>query len=839
MCKRNFVLFFLISVSALFPKLLGFVANAQSTPESIFSVTGTVEDEKKNSIPYATVAVSLSSSPSKVFKAIASDDYGRFTLMLPKGKYIFKFRSVGSKEGIRSVELDSLGVDLGTIVLQENITELREVVVRPLVEKNAREIIYNITSDPDREKSSMLNIFAKVPLLSVINGRITAENDPTKTIVILRNGRIDPLFSGGVSYNEVMRRLPAMGFTDIRILLDKPEKYKDYDYVISVTADKTQRLYGGVGESKASYQLDRNLNLGQRVTASADKIRMAGGIGYGWNKPLTSENSTSMLGTDYSTSNIDRTKSEANKYSGNVFLSQDISGKQFVSGRFSIAKSDANTYKYGITESHIGNQLVSLINNNTFLDNKSTSFEGHLAYQYDFKQHVKVFSMSYTVKTSPSENDQIQSFEDASASLLNSTLKQTKTHDYSHYFSMDYTDKLTPKLTLSGKAALLMSNTDRETRKYDTTTGTEIENINGYDYFKRPVNRIDGSLSLSWAPSNNIYFLTGIRPDYILNTSEIKLISGIDEPSYYNEHKWAFNTFFTTGITLGGKKTPSAMPTMPSFSSLTFNYSINQSRPSYYFLSNYIDDSNPNYIVTGNPFLKNETVHNLSVRLMNPKHIIPQLSYSFSNDRITRYWYETPDGKTVQSYINGGEYRSINLTLQKNVIFNGKNPQKMSTLTILLNGRYSEEKIEGNNTESYNLIGSVSHLMRIFNGYSLSSSLLYVGYYDSGYNVVKDAIPWDFSLMLSKPFRLKNGMRLLFSAKCADVFRWNKSTENIVNSEAFRMSQNSINRRIPVSVSLTLNFGSFKVKPVKSAMSAGQLDGFAAPGQEEIRITKD
>ena len=180
--------------------------NAQSAPENMFSVTGTVEDAEKNPVYYATVSISLSATPNRVYKAMASNDRGKFTLELPKGKYIFKFRSVGYKEGVRNIELDSLGVDLGTIVLQENTTELQEIVVRPLVEYNAREIVYNITADPDREKSGMLDIVSKVPFLSVIDDKIVAENDPNKSIIILRNGKKDPLFSGGgVSYNEVMR----------------------------------------------------------------------------------------------------------------------------------------------------------------------------------------------------------------------------------------------------------------------------------------------------------------------------------------------------------------------------------------------------------------------------------------------------------------------------------------------------------------------------------------------------------------------------------------------------------------------------------------------------------
>ena len=633
-----------------------------------------------------------------------------------------------------------------------------------------------------------------------------------------------------------------MGFTEIRILLEKPEQYEGYDYVISVTADKTQRLFGVVGESAGSYGLSRSLNLTQRFTGSADKLRMSGNIGYSMSKPVATESTSSTTASDYFLSDVEWSKTETNSYSGNISLSQDITEKQYLTGNLSISKNNNKNSKYGISEFHTKGLVDSLTNNNTFVDNASTSFSGNLAYHYDIKPSKQAFSMSYTVSTSPSENNQIQSRENQTSGSWNSSLRQSESSNYSHVLSVDYRDRLTPKLTLTGRTSLLIANNDRETRKYDTSTGTEIEDIDVYDYFKRPVRRIDGSLSLSWLASRNINITARVRPDYMLNTSKITMISGTDEPSYYAESNWAFNSALGVRITFPKKMLPAnltnmsrpAMPSPPNI--LNFNYSISQSRPNYRLLSNYIDDTNPNYLETGNPFLKNETTHALSLALGNSKLLNPSLSYRFSNDRITNYWYETPDNKTIRSYMNGGQYKYVSLALNKG--FMKMNSQGSIMLMTSVAGSYMSEKVDGYSLERYGVNGMSVYSATIFKNYTLSGILMYIKYFTSGYSG-SDFDPWHLDIRVDRKFALKNGMKLSLSAGTDNVFGWSRRTDTFVNSGSFRMDRSVISKRTPIFVSCSLNFGTFKVKPVKNAMSKGTQAGFSDGPKDESAPPKN
>lgn len=839
MNKKITLLFFFLIV--LIPGITGFTVDAQSETKNQITVTGVVIDTTRVPIPYATFFISLPAMPSNVYKAVASDEKGSFRLSLPKGEYIVKVTSVGYKDKTVSLALDSLDTDLGSIILQESITQLQEFVVKPLIEQNAREIIYNITSDPDREKSNMLDMFAKVPLLSVIDDKIVAENDPRKSIIILRNGRQDALFSGGVSFNEVMLKLPAMGFTDIRVLLDKPKKYENYDYVISVTADKSQRLFGAVGESGGSYRIDRRLDLSQRVTASADKIRMAATAGYEWSKPLTSESFLSTQGAGFSLEGHDQTESTTKKYTGNLNFSRDISEKQYIAGRFSLSLEDNGSQRYGTTEHQISGLAPFLKNNRTVADRNNDSFEGYLSYNYDIKPGIKILSMSYTIKALPSDHRQMQTLEEITANSRVSTLKQVDEHEYSHYLSIDYIDRLTPKISLTGRTSLLVANNERETREYDgATPEPEYYNRDAYDYFNRSVRRFDGLLSISWLLSRNMNLSAGIRPDYMFNSSRIKMISGTQDPTFYNERDWAYDANVGVRFTFHKKTKPAVnrdkpvitpmMPPTPTI--LNLSYRVNQSRPSYLYLSNYVDDSNPDYLRTGNPYLENEKIHNFSVGLMNPSLFNPSITFRVSNNKITNYWYQTSDNKTVSSYINGGIYNNISIGLNKTFILKMEPPQ-LHMFTLLLSGGYTREKIEGRNRENYNAMLVAQHQIVLFSHYQLVTHCIYTWFNTSGYSGMNINDPLSLRLSITRSFRFKNGMRLQAFARCDNAVRWNRRIDYFVNSDSFSQLQRSITKEAPVSFGFRLNYGSFKVKPVKNTLSSGVPDGFAAPKKDE------
>ncbi|MDY6302454.1 MAG: carboxypeptidase-like regulatory domain-containing protein, partial [Bacteroidales bacterium] len=86
---------------------------------------GCVVDEKQAPIPFANVVL-LSANDSAFVTGTTTDTDGRFTLMSSTANPLVKISYLGYKTRV----LMATGIDLGTIVLEPEVTELGEVVVK-------------------------------------------------------------------------------------------------------------------------------------------------------------------------------------------------------------------------------------------------------------------------------------------------------------------------------------------------------------------------------------------------------------------------------------------------------------------------------------------------------------------------------------------------------------------------------------------------------------------------------------------------------------------------------------------------------------------------------------
>lgn len=155
-----------------------------------------------------------------------------------------------------------------------------------------------------------------------------------------------------------------------------------------------------------------------------------------------------------------------------------------------------------------------------------------------------------------------------------------------------------------------------------------------------------------------------------------------------------------------------------------------------------------------------------------------------------------------------------------------------------MNGGYTRNKVEGYNKERYSIDVFAMYQIRLFEKYSLGGNLFYTKYWDSGYDGIDIEKPLQLNLTISRTFTLKNSLRLYTMIKCDDVFGWDKGFSSFVNSESFTQEQYSKNKRTPISIHFQLNFGTFRVKPVKQTMSRGEIGGFVSPKKEGEQGTK-
>lgn len=114
----------------------------------------------------------------------------------PVGDYILSFSCVGYQSiPMHPADIKKAGevTDIGTVKLKEGNEKLQEVVVKPLMQQTASEIVYNLDQDPDRERSSLYELIDRVPMIAVRpDGRITV-GDQENGFLFVRNGKKDVL----------------------------------------------------------------------------------------------------------------------------------------------------------------------------------------------------------------------------------------------------------------------------------------------------------------------------------------------------------------------------------------------------------------------------------------------------------------------------------------------------------------------------------------------------------------------------------------------------------------------------------------------------------------------
>ena len=103
------------------------------------SVSGTITDDKKHPIPYATVFV------KELNFGTATNEAGRYEIQLSQGEYTLTFQSLGYESQTRKIQMNATNQQI-SIVLKERVYILKEVVVSGGKEDPAYAIMRKVIS---------------------------------------------------------------------------------------------------------------------------------------------------------------------------------------------------------------------------------------------------------------------------------------------------------------------------------------------------------------------------------------------------------------------------------------------------------------------------------------------------------------------------------------------------------------------------------------------------------------------------------------------------------------------------------------------------------------------
>ena len=797
-------------------------------------ITGTVVDEQGKPLPYATVAASLRADSLAPLQGTLASESGFFRMELPGGhEYVIAVRHLGYHEVLRHVQADSAEIALGSIALEPSAQMLEGVTVKPALTVTADKIIYNFENDKDRATSNMMQMIKRMPLILVdeFTGKVSVES-PQKTYIVLRNGREDALFSrSAVSFDVMLEKLPAMGFTQFEIWSQPPPRYAKYDYVIKNLADKKQRLFGAVGKVDAGFSANSvGTDVSPGVTGSADKLRFSANAGFSDQRAPASHIRTEM---DYfATDSMPGTqilqegssKGNSQRYKGGVKMSYDLGEKQFVNLDFNYNRSYSKRREELLTDSTTGGTAAHF---EKWLKVRSwfTNWNIAASYQYDLKKGVRVLNLSYLYRQVDSDKEEAEETAGLEGMLLRETDEAYADATRSHRFQVDYTDNFSSRtFYINAGVGYLDNRYDDHSHTVNTLTGQE--DSSRYSAMRQTLRRVDGYAELTWNPVQSLSFKAGVTGDYVLypGATDLGRADGWERVKQYGalwtpeaSMQYMFNT-------PAPNRELDIMEMYSLRSTLNVSYRLRRVRPRPEQLSNYTDVSNPAWVKRGNPELEPVLAHGLHARLsMGFLHNIRVSlggSYDWSKNQILPYSYhEMADNslRLVNTYTNA-KVSSYNLNLTANWGY---------AFYCINQFSHSIQDLPDGRSESSILSLIWTYYFDRLKFLRVGTTVTYMKYFNTGVRGFGTSNPFVLGFTLT-PKRIKIGENYLnMSVSFSDVLNWkNSKYRDFIQMDAYEMESIGRERNLPISFSLSYSFGKFKVKPLKMTRKNATITGF-------------
>ena len=226
--QRYFILGLVLACGAGLPPTAH--AQAPGAPAPVVatgSLTGTVLDSvKREAVPYATVVLLPPAPDDKPITGVAADDQGRFTLRkLTPGPARLRVSYVGYGTQTRAVTITAGATDAGTFRLPVAGTALGEAVIigtKPVVEVRPDRLIYNADQDVTNAGGTAADVLRKAPLLAV-DGDGNVKMRGSGNFKVLVNNKPSPTMAQNLA--EALKGIPAEQIKSVEIITTPPAKY--------------------------------------------------------------------------------------------------------------------------------------------------------------------------------------------------------------------------------------------------------------------------------------------------------------------------------------------------------------------------------------------------------------------------------------------------------------------------------------------------------------------------------------------------------------------------------------------------------------------------------------
>lgn len=809
-------------------------SQAKADNSGSFSIKGQVVDSLTNeTVPYATLRISLASAPQNAVKLLACDADGKFeTPLTQPGKYILSLQSIGKAPAQKQFTISDKNrhLNLGKLYMQEDNQRLGEVTVtaqKPLVKVEIDKLSYNLEDDPEAKTSNTLDMLRKVPMVTV-DGDDKIQLKGSTNFKIYMNGKPSNLLSNNPS--DVLKSMPANSVKNIEVITDPGAKYdaEGIGGIINIITTKNA-LQGYTGTVRGSASTLGRYRGSGYVSAKIGKLGLTANYSY--------IQDNSPWNDSYSTR--EDFKEETERYLNQVGRSKNSGPIQFgyLEGSYEIDSLNLLTLGANLFRGKMKNRSEYEVNMLDIDRNPVYDYERYsrtestfgstdvsLDYQHSTHKKDELLTVSYRFSHNPNNSDDYTDLTNPRNYSLAYLYPQSNLNDAStqeHTGQLDYTTPTWKDQTLEAGAKYIF----RESK-------SETERMLFNDSTKQWVD--DTKPDASFRHKQHIY---AAYLGYVVKLNKFGIKAGVRAEgtsltvAYAKAPEKNFDTHYFNVVPNG---TLSYQINMTQQVRLGYNMRIQ--RPGIWYLNPYVNDVDPQNISYGNPKLDAEKSNNVNFNysmFAQKFSLNVSASYTFVNNSIEQYTFIDPSrpGVSQTTYGNIGKKQQTGMFLYGNW-----NPVTLFSIYMNAGLDYTDLRSDKNDMKNSGFSG------RLFMGTRFNLPMDFRidvngGYFSPWIQLQGKGSSFHFvGIRLNKDFLKK---KLTVTIGCESPFWKTMKMERTSSDKTFRRVTTDYRSMRDFQISVSYRFGTLKeaIKKVRRGITNDDVKGNAGgagAGQESM-----
>jgi hypothetical protein len=607
-------------------------------------IKGELKDNQGTPLPYSNVVV-YQSSDSSLLTGSITDAEGKFNINVKYGDYYIKISAVGYASYFSkniTVNSNKPTIDFSTITLEEDVQVMDAVEVkamRPQVIVEADKMVVSVEGTAMAAGATAYEVLEKSPGVFVDqDGNIQLNGKSGVQVMI--DGRRSYLSAADLQ--NMLQGMSADNIKTIEIINNPSAKYdaEGNAGIINITLKKNN-IQGVNGSLNAGYRYNemQNYNTGLQLNhkkgnwnsfINADLSQRGRIRDAGFYREITQNNGVTTI--------FDQTGKEyVNRVipSLRIGTDYDINDRQSIGMMFNVYGQDVyHDFNIDTDLKQGANEFI--INSDNQIDYRFLNTQGNLHYVHKLDtngtkittdlNYVKLFNnggSSFTNSYFQEGNDQAYAVE---------KLENENPFAYDIYSAqVDFEGKLFDLIKVESglKASHVVS--DNELNFYELQDNQRELDPNRTNHFIYTEQIFAGYTSMAGKLGEKLSYKVGLRAEQTFSEGESLTLNTINERNYFN----LFPSFFMQHNVSEGYQ-------------VNYNYSRRIDRPNYSNLNPFVMYLDPYTWAQGNPYLKPQLTHSMSVTqtILGQYNLV--LNYGLTSDFIAEVPTQNPeDGTTV------------------------------------------------------------------------------------------------------------------------------------------------------------------------------------------------